>query len=543
MPKDAFEQPPYFDHVVRDNIASHMLHTTIEVRAAGEGAREFVGIGVPYNTPVDLGWGEYESFDPGAVQLHDQGALVLWQHNRQIPIGVITTTADTDAGFEVTGRLSTTPAAEDAYTLLRDGVITRLSIGFQPVEWRVDEDGIVHHTKVIAREFSLVSFPAYDDAQITTVRARTQAPKEITMPTETEDRDLTALRGEVSDLSRAIDALRALDTDPTPFADRRSAGAWVKALAAGDADTVRAYEAALAAAGIGQTRAFDGGTIADAITKDVWVADLIRIFDSATGVLSQVFSSGTLPSTGMNIEFGELADNTVTVAEKAETGDITFGKVSITSRTAAVKTYAGGAAMTRLQIERATIGLLNTTLEAMATAAGARKKAVLRTAYDTLVTSRRAVADNGGVVVLGATLAAATAGNWEDLLVDAALKFEAQNLPMENLVVSGSVFKKLRSLTVAGERVFQTAKDNSSGTLDLPGLSGDFAGLPVRLDSGQVGDSAVFTNARAIRQYDSALVSLTDENIVNLSKSFAVYRYGAVAAEIPAGVVPVKLSA
>lgn len=79
--------------------------------------------------------------------------------------------------------------------------------------------------------------------------------------------------------------------------------------------------------------------------------------------------------------------------------------------------------------------------------------------------------------------------------------------------------------------------------LNLPGLSGEFAGLQVRLDTGQAGDEAAFANKRAIRTYDSALVSLQDENIVNLSKSFAVYRYGAVAAEIPAGVVPVKLTA
>ena len=130
----------------------------------------------------------------------------------------------------------------------------------------------------------------------------------------------------------------------------------------------------------------------------------------------------------------------------------------------------------------------------------------------------------------------------EDLLIDAALKFETINLPLEVLIVSGTVFKKLRSLTVSGERVFQTYKDNASGELNLRGLSGQLAGLPVRLDSGQTGSSAVFANARALRQYDSALVSLSDENIVNLSKSFAVYRYGAVAAEIPAGVVPVKFA-
>src|SRR5690606_2251814 len=61
--------------------------------------------------------------------------------------------------------------------------------------------------------------------------------------------------------------------------------------------------------------------------------------------------------------------------------------------------------------------------------------------------------------------------------------------------------------------------------------------------AGQTGDSAYFVNSRAIRQYDSALISLQDENIINLSKDFSVYRYGAIATEMPQLIVPVKLAA
>jgi hypothetical protein len=208
-----------------------------------------------------------------------------------------------------------------------------------------------------------------------------------------------------------------------------------------------------------------------------------------------------------------------------------------------VKTYAGSTSLTRQEVERATVGVLNTSLNGLAIAAGARKKAVLRSAYEALVTAREGISANGGVVLLGATLAAGTAGNWEDALVDAALKFETVSLPLERLIVSASVFKKLRSLTVAGERVFQVAEKNASGTLDLPGLKGDFASIPVLLDSGATGDKAAFVNSLALRAYDSPLVSLSDETISNLTKTFAVYKYGAVAAEIPAAVVPVKLAA
>jgi len=77
---------------------------------------------------------------------------------------------------------------------------------------------------------------------------------------------------------------------------------------------------------------------------------------------------------------------------------------------------------------------------------------------------------------------------------------------------------------------------------DLPGLEADINGLLVVCDTGHKGGArAVFANGRALRQYDSPLVNLQVENVLNLSKDFGVYKYGAVADEIPSAVVPVKV--
>lgn len=351
----------------------------------------------------------------------------------------------------------------------------------------------------------------------------------------TDAADLIEVRDRIDELERRQANFQT--RDESPALDTRTAGEILKAIASGDETTIREYNET-------HTRAYTGGTSADAVVKPGWVGDLTRIFDASSGVLADAFSTGTLPATGLSIEFAELSTNTLSVAEQANEGDdIASGKISITTRSAPVKTYAGSTSLSRQEVERSTVGVLNTSLNGLAIAAGARKKAVLRAAYASLVTARKGIAADAGVVILGATLAAGTAGHWEDVLIDAALKFEQVNLPLERLIVSASVFKKLRSLTVSGERVFRVAQDNASGTLNLPGLGGDFAGIPVRLDSGQTGDEAVFVNSLALRQYDSPLVSLSDEQISNLTKSFAVYRYGAVAAELPAGVVPVKLSA
>src|SRR5690606_9949700 len=144
---------------------------------------------------------------------------------------------------------------------------------------------------------------------------------------------------------------------------------------------------------------------------------------------------------------------------------------------------------------------------------------------------------------LGGALADSTAAHWIELLVDAAIKFETINLPPEALVTSPSVFKYLATLETEGKRVLRVAEGDSIGQINLPGLEGNLNGLLVACDTGKAGASAVFANGRALRQYDSAVVSLQDENVLNLSKDFSVYRYGAVADEIPAAVVPVKIPA
>lgn len=512
-------------------------HREFEVRAVDPATRKFTGLAVPWDTDTRIGSYYTERVARGAVRDSDD-AKVLWRHDE--PIGRVIAHRDTAAGWEIDARLSETARGDEAYTLLKDGVVDRLSIGFEPVE-HVEEhddttgDMTVVRTHIRVREVSLVPFPAYPDAAVTDVRSATLHNLQEPAMTDTMTRaDLDEVRTMIEDLDRKVGAL---PTSPpaAPAADTRSAGEVLKAIVAGDTATIDAYETV--------KRAYTGGTSADAVVKPGWVGDLTRIFDASSGVLAATFATGTLPETGLSIEFAELASNTIAVAEQAAEGDdLNIGKVAISTRTAPVKTYGGATALTRQEIERSTVGVLNRSLEALAMAAGVRKKLVLRAAYEALVTARRGIAADAGVVSLGATLAAGTVGHWEDTLIDAAIKYDEQALPLETLLVSKTVFKKLRSLTVAGERVFTVAERNASGTLNLPGLTGQLAGIPVRLDTGQAGDSAVFATGRALRQYDSALMSLSDENIINLSKQFSVYRYGAVAAEIPAGVVPVKFS-
>lgn len=541
---------------------------TFRIRSFDPETREFEGIAVPWDTPAPISdWdGSYrEQFARGAVELPASGkVLVCWRHDE--PIGRVTTYSDADEGWKIRGKISKTPTGDTAYTLLRDEVVDELSIRFIPVdqtEERASDGSLtITRTKAIVREVSLVPFGAYGpDATVTKVRSTTTALGRSTPMPTLEDTDADQLRAEQTAQREDIDQVRAdfddlvrrMDTwmqrneqdDAATTGDTRSAGEFLRALASGDEETTRSYNELMEHLYDERwSRAYTGGTTADGVTLPGWVGDLTRIFDSTSGVLAQIFTQGTLPEQGMTIDFAELKSNTIVVNEQAAQGDdLAFGKVQIQTRNAPVKTYGGYTQLSIQEIKRLPVNMLNRSLEALGQAAGARKKAVMRTAYDALVTANTAIAADAGVVKLGAVLGASTADNWENALIDAAIKYDSIDLAPEALVVSATVFKKLRSLTVAGERVFVTYEKNASGSLNLPGLKGNLAGLPVFLDPGQAGDAANFVNGRAIRQYDSALASLQDENIVNLSKTFSVYRFGAVAAEIPQALVPLKLAA
>lgn len=522
---------------------------TYQTRATADPSkREISGIGVPLEDEIEVYPGFREVFDQECV-FDNIDRAKLKTHHREL-IGVIASHERETGKLSITGRASQTRTADEALELARDGALDSFSIGFRPIEYTITQhdDGseTVRHTRVRTNEFSLTDNPAYEHADVTDVReATTVQPlsrKETTMTdTDTLTReDLDATRDELGEQIRTVQAALAdlVTLGEQTRTDTRSAGEVLQAIAAGDTDMIREYNELM-------ERAYTGGTSADSPIKDGWVGDLTRIFDASAGTLSEFFSTGVLPDTGMNIEFAELLLNTMQVTEQEDEGDdLAKGKVTLTTRTAPVKTYGGYTELSIQQIKRSTLPILNRSLEALALAAGARKKAVMRAAYLALVTARTALPSDAGVLKLGATKPNAEAGHWTDLVVDASTRFDQLDLSLDGMIVSPAIFKHLNGLVIEGNRVFNVSKDrNTIGELNLPGLTGDLAGITVVADAGRAGDAAEFANARALRQYDSAVTQLQDENIINLSKAFSVYRFGAVAAEIPAAVVPVKFAA
>jgi HK97 family phage prohead protease len=116
---------------------------------------------------------------PGAFLDHLQKPLsdikLLWQHQWQEPIGVITQCFEDANGLYVEAQLLLDVArAKEAYSLLREGAINGLSIGYAPISYQIDPDTGVRKLKQVELfEISLVTIPANPHAVISVVKQAT----------------------------------------------------------------------------------------------------------------------------------------------------------------------------------------------------------------------------------------------------------------------------------------------------------------------------------------------------------------------------------
>lgn len=97
---------------------------------------------------------------------------LLWQHKPDEPIGKIINLQEDNYGLFIIGSLDLNISkAREAYSLLKEGIITSMSIGYNVIDSQYDQkDDIRKIYKVNLWEISLVTFPANSNAVITRVK-------------------------------------------------------------------------------------------------------------------------------------------------------------------------------------------------------------------------------------------------------------------------------------------------------------------------------------------------------------------------------------
>ncbi len=134
-------------------------------------------------------WRRKKSFPP-----------LLWQHDAAAPVGAWRTMREDSRGLFVKGDLFTAdiPRAQEAYKLLKENVVTGLSIGYRAQESHIEKkSGVRVLTRLDLIEVSLVTFPANAEARVTGVKA---APEEGLLA--------QIMRDAAEDIRRAVEIRR-----------------------------------------------------------------------------------------------------------------------------------------------------------------------------------------------------------------------------------------------------------------------------------------------------------------------------------------------
>lgn len=150
-----------------------------ELKKADLEAGEFEGHAAVFNN-VDS---QNDIIMPGAFEKtlkeNAHRVKILSNHDAlRPPIGRPLFMEEDDTGLFVRGKISMTQKGRDILTLIKDGVITELSIAFQTMKESFDKQtGIRIISEVRLWEFSPVTWAANDQAKILTVKS--MEPKDV----------------------------------------------------------------------------------------------------------------------------------------------------------------------------------------------------------------------------------------------------------------------------------------------------------------------------------------------------------------------------
>ncbi|MEY8521741.1 HK97 family phage prohead protease [Lachnospiraceae bacterium 38-10] len=149
------------------------------VESVDEESGEFSGHAAVFDNVDDGG----DIIEPGAfsrtIKENFDRIKILSQHNDcDLPIGKPIELREDDKGLFVRGKISDTQKGRDVQTLLKDGVLNELSIGYDAITFDFDSDKGVRHLKEVRLwEISIVTWAMNDQATIDEVKSLAESLK------------------------------------------------------------------------------------------------------------------------------------------------------------------------------------------------------------------------------------------------------------------------------------------------------------------------------------------------------------------------------
>jgi HK97 family phage prohead protease len=162
------------------NLETRSYELDLEVRADTDG-RTICGICVPYDVEQRIHPTLTEVFRRGAFANVARAAhrvkLLVGHDAQALPIGRATLLREDERGLYGEFRVSKGQRGDDILELVRDGALSQMSVGFQPLKDKRRSDGVIERLAAHLAEVSLVTFGAYGQAaSVVGVREESATP-------------------------------------------------------------------------------------------------------------------------------------------------------------------------------------------------------------------------------------------------------------------------------------------------------------------------------------------------------------------------------
>lgn len=499
---------------------------SFEIRSVDTEKRTIEGIAAPFNETFDAGDFK-ENFAPGVFGDidHDSDIRLYSEHDhldKRAPIGMVTKGENTDDGYVIKARISSTAKGNEVYELVKDGVLRNFSVGFKPVESTYDADtNTVTHTKGELGEVSVVAFPAYKSAGITAVRNQSLAvrsnedsseinnEKGVSNEPTMNDEINYASAADLEEFRSEVDRRLAVVAEQKPEVGTlyRSAGEFVKAHAAGDTQAIELY------------RSYTGATTAKSHGNG-WLDVPLKTIDRGRKVVN-AFARGTLPASGNTVTYPYVASVSGAVASQvAEGDDLTQLDLTVSTRSVDIRTFGVKSDLSLQVIQRSDVGYLDEVLRKQAASYAKVTNDYVRTVL------AGASAQSG----TSFTRDSADAADWLEAVIDGVSKIDANSdgLAAEFVLMSSDMWGHAVSTASTG---FAFDVNGSTGltvgNANVPAISGSIAGLPVIVDGGLSAKTMFVASSDALTTWENAgaPIRLDAENPVNLTHVYSIYGF------------------
>lgn len=489
-------------------------HVTLDAAEGDQPSRTITGLAVPWDTVATLSGGEQVKFLKGSLPEDGPAPKLLEYHDDTRVIGVVTERVSTDEGMMFSAKLARTRAADDSLELLAMGALDSVSVGAVPTKFKRTAGGVLEVSEARWLELSVVTVPAYADAQVYSVAASAEEA-EANEPQQEEPNPTHNSEEENMDIQpNPVEA--AVATTPIYATAKRefqmpSAGEWIAAQLQGGSYAAN-FNANLRAAAPDVTTSDLDGILPLPIVAPIYsgIQGLRPVCD-AVGVRA-------LPASGKIFIVPKITTHTSIGGPATQNTTITAGQYIVDDIQVTKDIYGGYVEVSEASIDWSSPEVLQGLIEDMA------KKYALATdnaAADALLAGTSQTTGN---------VAPTDPADWIAKVYACATTILSNGyyLP-DHLFVSSDVFAQLGQLTDTADRPLfpQVGPMNAFGTMTPGSRDATVFGLRLVVDTNFAAKTTIVGAAAtgAFRVYETQKGTVSIDNPSTLSRTIAFRGY------------------